>query len=187
MRPAGCTRVPSPPSAGGQKSPGEVGGAAAGSDAPTPAFTTSLHHFFSSRCLAKDERELRSGAATVWAGGAGGQGPPTLWPAGSASPHQPREGRRVGSQPGNRAPGQRGACQAAIPPLGQETGAHGLSGVWAAAQLARPGAGAGSGGLPGRPSLPSPGWAAEVHVLTLWGGFEFCPTEEGSFPSGPAL
>ena len=61
MRPAGCTRVPRPRHLlRGQKSPGEVGGTAAGSDAPTPAFTSSFHPFFSSRCLAKDERELRS-------------------------------------------------------------------------------------------------------------------------------
>ena len=166
----------------GQKSPGEVGGAAAGSDAPTPAFTSSLHPYLSSRCLAKDERELRSGCPTVpgraprrGPGGAGGPRPAHSLACGLCTPHQPREGRSVGSQLGNRAPSQRGTCQAAVPPLGRETGAHGPSGVWAAAQLARPGAGAGSGGLPGRSSLPSPGWAAEVHVLTLWGGFEFSP------------
>ena len=108
-------------------------------------------------------------------GVAGGPRPAHSLACGLCTPHQPREGRSVGSQPGNRAPSQRGTCQAAVPPLGRETGAHGPSGVWAAAQLARPGAGAGSGGLPGRSSLPSPGWAAEVHVLTLWGGFEFSP------------
>lgn len=108
-------------------------------------------------------------------GGAGGPRPAHSLACGLCTPHQPREGRSVGSQPGNRAPGQRGPCQAAVPPFGLETGAHGPSGVWAAAQLARPGAGAGSGGLPGRSSLPSPGWAAEVHVFTLWGGFEFSP------------
>lgn len=47
---------------------------------------------------------------------------------------QPGEGRSVGSQPRNQAPGQRGLRQAAVTPpwaAGREAGAHGPSGIWA--------------------------------------------------------
>ena len=52
-------------------------------------------------------------------GVAGGPRPAHSLACGLCTPHQPREGRSVGSQPGNRAPSQRGTCQAAVPPLGR--------------------------------------------------------------------
>lgn len=131
MRPAGCARAPALARPRhllrGQKSPGEVGGAAAGSDTPTPAFTSSPHPYLSSRCLAKDERALRSGAPTVPGraprrGPGGGRRGPKARPLSGLralhpppAPRRPQRGvsaREPGAWPAGTLPGSRPALWA---------------------------------------------------------------------------
>lgn len=74
--------------------------------------------------------------------------------AGAGAPT--REGRGVGSQPGNRALGQRGSLQAAVPPPGREgRRPRALRGL-GRAQLARLGLELAARDAPGGQSLPAP-------------------------------
>lgn len=195
MRPAGCARAPALARPRhllrGQKSPGEVGGAAAGSDTPTPAFTSSPHPYLSSRCLAKDERALRSGRphcprprASEGAGGAqGAQGPPTLWPAGSAPPTSPAKAAAWGLSPGTGRLASGDPARQPSRPLGWRpapTGplGFGLPPSWPGLGLElAPGDSPGGQVFPHRAGLPrstsSPSGA----------GLNSRPTAEGSFPS----
>lgn len=77
-----------------------------------------------------------------------------------------REGRGVGSQPGNRALGQRGSLQAAVPPPGRGGRRPRVLRGLGRAQLARLGLELAARDAPGGQSLPAP--LARGCALTLW-------------------
>lgn len=151
-------RPPPPPSAPRPKVAGEVGGAAAGCADPGVNLPPPSPHV------------LKQMSPIDGLGGRSSRPPPARGRpprrAGEGAGLRPREGRGVGSQPGNRAPGQRGSSRPPSRPWGGEAGAHGPSRAWAAPSWL----GWGWSWLPGTPrevrALALR--AARVCALTLW-------------------
>lgn len=131
MRPAGCARAPPPAPAiccEARSRRGRLGALLRAPMLRPRAFTSSLHPYFASRCLAKDERELPSGRphrprrwprAAEWAGGRRGakarplSGLRALHPP--PAPRRPQSGvsaREPGAWPAGTLPGSRPAPRA---------------------------------------------------------------------------
>lgn len=161
MRPEGCAYAPRPRHLlRGRKSPGEVWGAAGGSVALTSVLTSSPHPHFLKQMSPIDELEVRSSRTPPppgWRLPAGGREPSPAHSQALRLSLQPGKAAAWGPSPGTgRLASGAPARQPSRPPQAGDRRPRALRGL-GRAQLARPGAGAGSQGLPGRLDPPLSG------------------------------